>query len=77
MISILNTINKLSVEEKKINITSKQTVNTLSVAPIGIQGPSGVMPIEASDTNKILTNNGTSTYWTDIPDNITLNGGYF
>lgn len=73
------TENKLSVEEKKLTIVASQIMNTVSVAPIGIQGAKGKDPtiVTPSDANKLLTNNGTITQWTDTPSDILLNGGYF
>lgn len=79
-LTVTTTENKLSVEEKKITIVASQIVNTVSVAPIGIQGAKGVNSstlVTPSDANKILTNNGTITQWTDTLSDILLNGGYF
>lgn len=76
---VTTTENKLSVEEKKITIVASQIVNTVSVAPIGIQGAKGkdLAAVTPSDANKLLTNNGTIAQWTDAPSDILLNGGYF
>lgn len=72
---ITEKVNSVIVSDDKINVT---------VSSIGIQGAKGEdaypTPLEA---NKLLTNDGDNVYWTDRPQNITIdaidgmNGGYF
>ena len=77
MVSASNTVNKLSVADEKLTITSYFKVNSISVASIGIKGESGKIPVTLLDQNKILSNDGTNVEWIDTPTNLNLNGGYF
>ena len=77
MLIVTNTINSLSISDNKLTIVSSIVNNTISISSVGIQGSSGNLVVSSGDANKILTNNGISVEWTDIPTNLTLNGGYF